>query len=166
MIFFPLQQLKYALDKVRTDPALAPSADGSVTHCDSNAFLTAAALGLPNLWAPLQDATAMANNMVDFMEAHPERFSKFTDHLLAWNLVNKGCLIYAALKEAQHGHIALLIPSIGMETSGRWGIQIPYVSNVGKVNDVMGLNYAFSTLVPPPAYFLVVDKNDKITEVT
>lgn len=147
---YDIDFLKKAMDSVRNDPALKTK-DGE-TFCNYNAFKVAQELGLALFWNNRNNRVMMANEMVSFMDANPQQFSKFTDHKRAWELTNEGYLIFAALADKPHGHIAPLYPSPGMETSGKWQAQVPFCSQVGARNDVMGLNYAFFLA---PTYYLV-----------
>lgn len=149
-MIFNVKSLKTVMDLVRTDEKWAPK-DG-VTHCDSNCFQVAEKLGVGDIWAPLNDASAMANDMIAHMDAHPDKFFKFSDHMKAWQLAAEGSLVFAARREAGHGHICPVYPSVGMVTSGHWRAQVPYCSNVGIRNEVMGVNYAFGGLVQPDYY--------------
>jgi hypothetical protein len=149
---FTQEQLKSVMDMVRLDPTFAPKPDGT-TYCNYNAFRVAAGLGCPEIWAPLKEGQAMANNMISHMDAHPEIFFKFADHMKAWQMVNDGSLVFAALKAAEHGHICPIYPSVGMETSGKWRTQVPSCSDVGKSNGIKGINFAFAT---EPNYYAVV----------
>lgn len=153
-MIFDIHKLKNAMDDVRNHPNMAPSADGSVTHCNSNAFLVCAALGVSDIWTPLKRDGMMANDMVEHMEANPDRFFKFCSHLEAWQLASEGNLVFATIQHQPHGHICPLYPSVGMVTSGKWNDQVPYCSNVGEKNDIMGVNYAFGLV--PPDYWLVL----------
>jgi hypothetical protein len=152
---FPILTLKNALNLAREAPYLKPDADGT-THCDSHAFLVASVLGITKIWGNLKDSATNANMLVDYMEKHGEWFIKSADPVWAWEITNTGCLVFAAVKGAAHGHIAPVYPTAGMETSGNWNCQVPFVSNVGKRNAVMGANYAFPKNSPPSYYLVVV----------
>jgi hypothetical protein len=147
MIFNPTF-LKMALDRIRIEPDLQPTPDGSVTHCNQYCQRIAEDLGEKDLWG----GAVMANDMIAYMDAHPEKFFKFSDHMKAWQMVNDGSLIFPAQREVGHGHLCPLRPSVGMETSGNWKAQVPFCSNVGKTVGIMGVNYAFRT---PPDYYAV-----------
>ena len=95
----------------------------------------------------------MANECYDFMCANPHLFSKIHDPLKAASMAHNGYLVFAAIKDAPHGHIAPISPSGTLETSGSWKIQIPHCYNVGKQNKLMGINYAFSEL---PDFFIAI----------
>ena len=154
---FDIIKLKAIMDSVRNDPSLVPvrSADGVLTtHCNANAFRVAQDLGLNLFWNEAAGRMMMANEMVDAMDANPTRFSKFQDHLAAWRSANAGQLVFAAQKEAGHGHIVPIYPSVGMETSGKWRVQVPVGSNVGIVNKIQGINFCFAN---PPDYYMVLD---------
>lgn len=153
---FNIVILKNIMDKVRNDPALAPvkNADGTTTtFCNFNAYNIAKALGLNMFWNSEANRPMMANEAVDYMLTNPARFLCFHNHLSAFTLVNQGHLVFAALKNTPHGHIVPVYPSVGMETSGKWMAQVPYCSNVGARNDIMGLNYAFADV---PCYYLTI----------
>jgi len=153
---FGTDQLKAVMDSVRLDAALVPKREQSgvlTTYCNLNAYRVVQALGLNLFYNYPQDRPMLANEMVDIMVRRPQAFSRFKDHIIAFELTNTGILIMAASKGEAHGHIAPLYPSAGMETSGKWLTQVPRCSNVGVRNDVMGVNYAFAD---PPDYFIVL----------
>jgi hypothetical protein len=153
---FPVATLKTALDITRVYPVLLPSADGKITHCNAHAFMIAATLGITKIWGELREAATTANMLIDYMDNHPSAFIKSDDPVEAWKAANDGFLVFAAVKGAAHGHIAPIYPTPGMETSGSWKCQVPFVSNVGKKNAVMGANYAFSKDSRPSYYVVVV----------
>jgi hypothetical protein len=142
------------MDAVRMDGNLIPEKDGknTITKCNMAVYALAQKLGLAFFWKHPEERVMLANEMVDFMLAHPAIFSRFQDHQIAWGLANMGYLIIAAKKDDPHGHVAPVYPSVGMVTSGKWNAAVPYVSNVGVRNDVMGVNFAFGE---QPDYYLI-----------
>ena len=158
-MIYEIPLLKSVMDEIRNIPELKPeiikNVDGTTTikttHCNENVYRVCQSLGLQVFWNKNASRPMMANEMFDFMAVNPLAYSRFYDHLTAFTLVNQGHLIIAACKEEGHGHVAPLYPSPGMETSGKWGTQTPWCSNVGKTVGPMGVNYAFAD---PPAYFV------------
>lgn len=144
------------MDSVRTDTNLTPvktQSGGLITYCNLNVYRVVQALGLNLFYNFDADRPMLANEMVTYMDIFPQRFSRFQNHVIAHELVNKGFLILAGQKEELHGHITPLYPSAGMKTSGKWRTQVPYVSNVGERNEIMGLNFAFADL---PDYYIIL----------
>ena len=160
-------QIRAACDQVRVMPDLRPNQPRpGDTHCNSNAYRVATALGLDLFYDPKKKRILLANEMFSYMATPGCGFQSFTvtfdaekkevrtpiTHREAWEAANAGRLVFAAQANASgHGHIAPVYPSRGMVLSGHWGVQCPYVSNVGPTVGVMGANYAFRT---PPTYFI------------
>lgn len=148
---FELAALKKALDAVREDPAFEPK--NGVTYCNMAAFKLVQDLGFNYLWNGKRNRPMLANECVDYFEAHPEQFSKFYSPMYAADLALRGHLVFAALKDTPHGHIAPVYPDQELVTSGKWRAQVPKVSNVGAENKIMGLNFAFGDM---PNFYLVI----------
>ena len=147
--------IRAACDQVRVMPDLAPDKDAKgniiATHCNSNAFRVASALGLDLFYDKTQKRIQLANEMYASMAAPASGFQRTQSHIDAFKAANAGRLVFAAQAEIGHGHIAPVYPIRGMVLSGNWKCECPYVSNVGKDVGVMGANYAFHT---PPDYFI------------
>jgi len=58
------------------------------------------------------------------------------------NILNN--IFVACKKDTPHGHIAIIYPIKTMVWSEKWKSLVPLCVNVGKVNAIMGLNWAFS----------------------
>ena len=149
-------QIRAACDQVRAMPDLEPDKDtaGNITatHCNSNAFRVASALGLDLFYATKEKRIMLANEMFASMAAPASGFQRTESHIDAFQAANAGRLVFAAQANAAgHGHIAPVYPSRGMVLSGNWKCECPYVSNVGKDVGVMGTNFAFAK---PPSYFI------------
>ena len=160
-------QLRAACDQVRAMPDLRPNQPRpGDTHCNSNVYRVATALGLDLFYATKEKRIMLANEMHAYMAAAGNGFKSFNyskddkgieirvpiTHREAWEAANAGRLVFAAqANPSGHGHIAPVYPSKGMVLSGNWRTECPYVSNVGPTVGVMGANYAFRT---PPAYFI------------
>ena len=152
---FKIEQLKAVMDSVRLDAILAPikTASGTTTFCNLNAYRVVQALGLNLFFNYDADRPMTANEMVSYMDIMPQEFSKFQSHMIAFDLVNKGCLVFAAQSAELHGHIAPIYPSANMITSEKWKCPVPLASNVGLQNQVQGVNYCFADR---PDYYFVV----------
>lgn len=145
-------QIRAACDQVRVMPDLRPGQPNpGDTHCNSNAYRVATALGLDLFYETKAKRIMLANEMFSSMAAAGSGFKRTEDHKEAFNAANAGRLVFAAQAEAGHGHIAPVYPSKGMVLSGHWGTSCPWVSNVGKDVGVMGCNFAFAK---PPSYFI------------
>ena len=150
-MIFAIPFLKKVMDKVRNEPAFKPTKQA--TYCNLATYKLLCELGIPMFWDDGYKRPMLANEIVVEMETHPEKFSKFTDHLRAWTLARDGHLIFAARVDHPHGHICPLYPSEGMITSAKFKTQVPLGSNVGLRNDVIGINFIFQD---PPTYYLVI----------
>jgi len=155
MPLFTVEKLNAAMDAVRALPALTPR-DGK-TFCNMGAFALASELEVPWIWGTLKEGFVTATDMINFMDNTPEIFCPLFPGggLKAWEAGKEGVLVFAAALDSPHSHIAPVYPSLAPMTSGRWGCMVPYVSNVGKENAVMGANYAFSK-DRRPVYYAVV----------
>jgi len=153
---FEPAQLKSVMDAVRLDAVLSPvfSQYGVTTYCNIAAYRVVQALGLNLFYNYDADRPMLANEMITFMDLNPQGFSKFIGrHEIAFNLVNKGYLIFAAQKKETHGHICPLYPTDNMLRSGKWACEVPYASNVGGINIVQGLNWCYANI---PDYYIVL----------
>lgn len=155
MTIFSVPELKAAMDAVRENPAFAPR-DGK-TYCNMGAFALARQLGIPWIWGNLKEGYATATDMVNFMDDNPEIFCLLVPggDLKAWETARNGYLIFAGALDSPHSHIAPVYPTFAPTTSGSWRCTVPFVSNIGKENGVMGANYAFSKDRRPAYYVLV-----------
>lgn len=146
-------QIRAACDQVRVMPDLRPNQpQPGDTHCNSNAYRVATALGLDLFYETQKKRIMLANEMYSALSAAGSGFKRTEDHGEAFRAANAGRLVFAAqANPSGHGHIAPVYPSKGMVLSGHWGAECPFVSNVGQTVGVMGANYAFAT---PPTYFI------------
>lgn len=150
-MIFDIKTLKKVMDSVRQNPAFTPTKKN--TFCNFAIYKTIKDLKLDFFWDDEEDRPMLANEMIAEMERNPSRFSKFTDHLRAWEMARIGHLVIAARADVPHGHVAAMYPSDGMITSGKWRTQVGLCNNIGKVNAVQGVNFCFAE---PPNYYLVV----------
>jgi hypothetical protein len=144
MTNFPIGKLKKAMDDLLADEALQPKK--GATYCNIATFKLVQGLGFPYFWREKADRPMMANEMIDYMDTHPLQFSKLFNPITAYDMANNGYCVLAALKDQPHGHICAVAPIQQLITSGRFKCQVPTVCNIGKKNEYMGLNYAFSEM--------------------
>lgn len=150
---FPISQLTRVMDIVRSNPGLEPKPDGT-TYCNFNALMVAEELGCRDIFP--RGIHLLANELIKHMETSPSFLPLGQDHDRAYARASAGCLVFAGAKELVHGHIAPLYPAAGLITSGLWKAQVPHVSNVGKRNAIMGVNFAFSSKNRPMYFEAVV----------
>lgn len=146
---FALTELTRVMDEVRNNPGLAPKPDGT-TYCNFNALMVAEGLRCRDIFP--RGIHLMANHLIDHMASSPSFIPLGADFATAYQRAVEGALVFAGAKELVHGHIAPIYPAAGLITSGLWGAMVPHVSNVGKRNAVMGVNFAFSAK-NKPLYF-------------
>lgn len=146
------ETLKAACDAVLLDPALKPSPDGKVTHCNSAAQIVAKALGCDEFDDP-KGAPIMANAMHAVMKANASGKWKPADGRSATLHALDGGLAFAAIVEEVHGHLAAIYP-VGMQASGSLKKDVPMVANVGKTVGLMKVSGAFPVANGEPDYFV------------
>lgn len=151
--------------------------DGQVvrTFCNMAANDIATAMGCTDLYDPDHKRPRTADEIYDFMVAHPQKWQELqvsglgTDQqevslqAVQW-FANSGSLVFAVLDSkslgANHGHICVIRPGT-MKTSGKWG-KVPACMNIGGENFIalgqkgvmrgspVGINQAFKIM---PRFF-------------
>ena len=121
-------------------PEFQPTPDGT-THCNQGLTRIAREFGVDNFEGKL------ANQLIDQISQDPKWAACDADE--AWNWAMQGNLAIACVKEAVHGHVATIYPAEKV-ASGKWGMSVPQVANVGKKNEIFGENFAFHE---PPQHF-------------
>jgi len=122
------------------DKEYAPK-DGT-TYCNFASADIAEAMGCMTL------RDKLANEIATMMETSPDWQPVPMDKAQA--LANSGSLVFAIARATGHGHICVVRP--GLEsTSGKWGVRVPAVMNIGKDCFIgKGVNWAFQS--PPDFY--------------
>ena len=131
------------------DPDLQPKKTkaGITTFCNIHVFNVCRDLGYKYFWHEKQVRPFMANEIVAYMDNHPELFSKMYSPVKASEMACNGYLVIAGIKDTPHGHVAPISPSGILEVSGKWGgAQVPHCYNVGKENKLCGINFAFGEM--------------------
>ena len=141
--------LKQILDKVREQEDLQPH-DG-ITYCNIATDRILGLCGIPRMVNKLNGKPLMANDMIDFMANSPSRFIK-VNGVGAYLRANGGALVFACQKGDVHGHLCPIYP-IDMGFSPSWGKDVPFCSNVGKVNKVLRASQCFHD---EPVYYSVI----------
>lgn len=87
---------------------------------------------------------AKANDQFDALAAATAEWSslsfasdpggKFTEALAAANSGNLVIVAYKNPDANSSGHIAIIVPSPGMEDSGAWAMKVPFIAHAGKKN--------------------------------
>jgi predicted transcriptional regulator len=130
------------------NPAFQPK-DG-VTYCNQAVQYVAEKMNYTRFNSKL------ANQIVQLME-EAEEWREIPIKEAQIN-ANQGRFVVAGLEENPHGHVVVVRPGL-MGTSGKWGIQVPKVLNVGKENFIAkGLNWAFRE---KPKVFVLERKETK-----
>lgn len=138
-------ELKSWCDRVVSSSDLAPA--NGVTFCNIAVHRICRGMGFDKFEGIL------ANQIYEYCVMNWERpwGEKEDMGKQAAEAAGKGDLVIAAVKGNPHGHCAIVYPKGPMLYSGKWGMYVPRVANVGKENGVMGANYAFRD---PPEYFI------------
>ena len=118
--------------EVYDDPAMQPKADqnGNLeTYCNFAVQQICAHVGYNRFYH------MMANDIVDFMEGHPDEWEKI-DIRNAQEICNSGRLVICGLKMDVHGHVAVVRPGVA-GLSVKWGnVSVPKVTNIGTKNSI------------------------------
>jgi len=132
--------IKRACAKILAEEKYEQLADGT-TFCNTALHAILRELGLVDyVWDQVNRRPMMANDIAEKLENTCKELG-FDD---AFQKVNDGAIVIAAMKLPNHGHVALLYPFPGLYTSGKWKRgDLPCVANIGKDNGVMPLNWAF-----------------------
>lgn len=148
--------LKAACNKVIHQGDLKPevNAKGEVvaTFCNLGVYRIATELGVgPLFYNAAAKRPMLAAEMMAAFAGNPLRFEKVEpEHARAD--ADAGLLVIAGTMGApliKDEHVAVVYPGRPMTESGKWaGLHVPYVANVGKINDVIGANYAFGKYIP------------------
>jgi hypothetical protein len=96
----------------------------------------------------------LANNMYDHLKKNwlvPDG-SPALKMKMAHEGAMRGDLCVLAAKGKPSGHVAVVAPVKPMLYSGKWGMYVPQVANIGMKNGFMGANYAFESI---PEVFLL-----------
>ena len=144
--------LNFWCQKITNDPELlpedkegrkqgAPGFDGKIvkTYCNISVQRICRGLGYDKLDGML------ANQMHEYLSKNwiIPAGDKKDKMLAAYNAGKIGDLAILAQKGNEHGHVAIVAPREPMLFSGKWGLYVPQVANVGKTNGFMGANWAF-----------------------
>jgi len=129
-------------------PEYEPKPDGT-TFCNQALHNILSILGLPEFCWDQEKAQRLmlANDIADKLENTCKELS----FGMAFDEANRGSIVVAALKMPVHGHVAIIYPSPGLYTSGKWDRNdVPFVANVGgfdatgeSMSGVRPMNWAF-----------------------
>lgn len=132
--------LLFWCQKIVNDPEMLPA--GTVTHC--NQAVNRICTGM--------DYDQFHDKMANEIIAHCRKYwikplGIAKDQMeVAHKSAQVGDLALLGLEDAPHGHVAICAPGGPMVYSGKWGMYVPRVANVGKSNAFMGANYAFDKI--------------------
>ena len=139
-------------------PEYEPKPDGT-TFCNLALHNILSILGLPEFcWDQDKRQPMLANDIAEKLETTCREVS-FNE---GFTMANHGAIVVAAMKLPQHGHVALVYPSPGQYTSGKWQRgDVPFVANIGgfdsageSMNGVRPLNWCFGA---KPQLWLVAE---------
>ena len=153
--------LEFWCGKIVNDPDLLPyhrieNGKGIlVTHCNIAVHRICRGMDYHNL------EDKLANDIRDYcaknwITPHGEHKDKM---LSAYNAGLLGDLAILAYSDKPHGHVVVVAPRKPMLYSGKWGLYVPQVANVGGFRKdgtpncgIMGASYAFHEI--PEVYIL------------
>jgi len=94
----------------------------------------------------------LANEMHDFMLKENIKWIRDSP-VKAVGHAKKNCIAIASSKGKKHGHVAVVYPG-PLVYSNKWNKEVPLVANIGKLNGILGANWAFNN---EPDFFLLVE---------
>lgn len=136
--------VRLACHKVLSDRTLLPR--DNVTYCNIGFVRILMELDSQNLHYFIDERNKkpfLANAIVDILD---EKFETIDLKTLLDNILSSNVIYVAGIKGVNHGHVALVYPMHGFVYSSKFKTLVPLVANVGKINGIMGLNYAFSEM--------------------
>lgn len=136
--------VRLACHKVLSDRSLL-SRD-NITYCNVGFVRILMELNSKNLHYFVDDRTKkpfLANAIIDILD---KNFKTIDFKTLLENILFSNIIYVAGLKGVGHGHVAVVYPMPGFVYSSKFKTLVPLVANVGKINGIMGLNYAFSEM--------------------
>jgi hypothetical protein len=136
-----VDQIKFACHKILSRQDLLPK--GDITFCNIGFNLIMYELGYIDDFKTA-GRYMMANEIYDKLTA---RYEKVEIGYVISNITS-GNIFVACRKEIVHGHIAIVYPDKTLSYSGKWINAVPLVANIGKINGVIGLNWAFGDDMP------------------
>ena len=117
--------------EVYDDPAMKPTEDDQgnpVTYCNYAVQNICAHIGYNKFYH------MTANEIVDFMEGHPEEWEKIPI-CKAQETCNSGRLVICGKKFDVHGHVMVVRPGVQAFAS-KWESNCPKVVNIGSKNEI------------------------------
>ena len=144
------QKLKKICDLVVNASEFKPV--GDVTKCNLAVRKILEGMGVDLFFDKKLKRVLLANEMIDFIIAHPAMFARYSDTDSAISDAREGYVIMACQKGQFHGHVAILYP-VGSELSDSWRKMVPMLANVGKENKVMRASKCFRT---EPEYYCIL----------
>ena len=142
-----VNKIKLVCHKVLANPNLLPR-EGK-TYCNVGSALILDELGYTTFVRNQETKEPfIANEMCHIFDKSFER----VDITKCIELIDKGLIFVACQEGNPHGHICVIYPSKTTTFSKKWSMIVPLVANIGKVNEVCGLNFAFSEL---PKIYLI-----------
>lgn len=136
--------VRIACHKVLADRSLLPI--GNVTFCNIGFVRILMELNSQNLHYFVDDRTKkpfLANSIVEILD---KNFETIDINTLLKNIIFSNTIYVAGIKGEKHGHVAVVYPMYSFVYSQKFKTTVPLVANIGKINGIMGLNYAFSEM--------------------
>lgn len=139
-------KLKQAVHLVLSDNSLLPGVD--VTYCNLFVHRVSKLMGFDYFFNRQAERVMLANEIIAWLERNGRQLNTIE----AFEAAKEGRFVIAGRRGDEHGHIAIIYPCPHLAYSGRWGMGVPLCANVGKVNGIFGVNWAFQIL---PEYYEV-----------
>lgn len=144
-------RIRLACHKVLADKSLLKKQD--TTYCNFGIFRILSEFDKQMyFWNKEANRIMLANEMYDKLNS-----SNISIGLDSDIFYNSNSIFIACTKGIKHGHIAIIYPSYSRVYSTKWGKKAPLVANIGHINGVMGLNWAFAE---EPKIFYFCDIKD------
>lgn len=144
-----LEEYRALLESLVKDPSLQPK-DGK-TYCNFAVSRIAKVWGCDEFPLDANNDPPLANQMCDIM-ALSDKFKVVTARS-AIDAAMVPCLVIAAHRYGEHGHVAIVYPSAPF-FSPSLNHYVPYLANCGKKNGIIPESQDFPVADTEPTYYL------------
>jgi len=143
-----IDKIRLVCHKVLANPNLI-SRNG-ITYCNIGAVLILRELGWGEYFMDSSTKEPFLANDIYNVLVNNFRKVKIEDCI---NEIDKGIYIASCFKKP-HGHVAIVYPVNISYYSVSFNQRVPYVANIGEINAVMPLSYAFKVKDEPKIFYI------------
>lgn len=128
--------IKKSCDKWVIDPSMEPG--NGLTHCNQGVMQICEENGI-------EDFLGMTANQIYALMFKSPKWQPIPMERASAAACD-GIMVIAAIKGNPHGHVTVVYPMLSQVYSGKWGEDCPLVCNIGKKNQICGVNFAFEDI--------------------